>query len=176
MSIQERRCEAEGNCGKEATAGDRWIAGISMIAGAAVGATVMYFCDSHRGKARRAELQQKAGGVARQAGHEVAIKAEDLLNRAKGLVAKADAAFERSEKLIDDDVVAERVRSHMGHLTEHARDIQTEVVGGVVALHGAVSPDKHRQMIDEILKIPGVKGVRDRLAPAGSGRKVPAAS
>ena len=147
-----------------------------MIAGAAVGATVMYFCDSHRGKARRAELQQKAGGAARQVGREVAIKAEDLLNRAKGAVAKADAAFERDEEVVDDDVVAERVRSHIGHITERASDIQTEVVSGVVALHGTVSPDKHRHMIDEILKIPGVKGVRDRLVSAGSGRSVPAST
>ena len=174
MNTQERRCEAEGNCGPEAIARGRWIAGISMIAGAAVGATVMYFCDPHRGKVRRAELQQKAGGAARQAGHQMATKAEDLLNRAKGAVAKADAAFERSEKLIDDDVVvAERVRSHMGHLTEHASDIQTEVVSGVVALRGTVSSEKHRHLVDEILAIPGVKGVRDLLTSAGSGRKVP---
>jgi hypothetical protein len=45
-----------------------------------------------------------------------------------------------------------------------------------VALHGTVSPDKHRHMIDEILKIPGVKGVRDRLVSAGSGRSVPAST
>jgi gas vesicle protein len=176
MSTQETRCEAEGNCGKEATAGERWIVGISMMAGAAVGATVMYFCDPHRGKARRAELQQKAGGVARQAGHEVAIKAEDLLNRAKGVVAKADASFERSEDVIDDDVVAERVRSRMGHITEHASDIETEVVSGVVALRGTVSQDKHRHLVDEILTVPGVKGVRDLLVSAGSGRNAPAST
>ncbi len=176
MNSQERQCEAEGNCGTEAIARDRWIAGISIVAGAAVGATVMYFCDPHRGKARRAELQQKAGGAARQAGHGVATKAEDLLNRAKGAVAKADAAFERGEEVLDDDVVAERVRSHMGHITEHASDIQTEVVSGVVALRGTISPDKHRHLVDEILAIPGVKGVRDLLVSAGSGRTAPAAT
>jgi len=173
MSTQEKRCEAEGNCGKEAIGHGRWIAGISMVAGAAVGATVMYFCDPHRGKARRAEFQQKAGGVGRRAGHEAAIKAEDLLNRAKGVVAKADAAFERCEETTDDDVVAERVRSHLGHITERASDIETEVVSGIVALRGTVSPDKHRHLLDEVLAIPGVKGIRDLLTSPGSGRKVP---
>ncbi len=138
------------------------------MAGAALGATWMYFCDPHRGKARRAELQRKAAGAARQGGHELAKKAEDLLNRAKGAVAKADAAFERSEEVIDDDVIAERVRSHMGHITERAGDIQTEVVSGVVALRGTVSPDKHRHLVDEVLAVPGVKGVRDRLVSGGS--------
>jgi gas vesicle protein len=173
VNTQERRCEAEGNCGTEAIARGRWIAGISMMAGAALGATVMYFCDPHRGKTRRAELQQKAGGGARQVGHEMATKAEDLLNRAKGAVAKADAVLERSEEVIGDDVIAERVRSRIGHITEHARDIQTEVVNGVVALHGTATPDKKRDLVDEILAIPGVKGVRDLLTSAGSGRKVP---
>ena len=142
-----------------------------MMAGAALGATVMYFCDPHRGKARRAELQQKAASAARQGGHELAKKAEDLLNRAKGAVAKADAAFERSEEPVDDAILAERVRSHMGHITEHASDIETEVVSGVVALRGTVSPDKRRHLIDEILAIPGVKGVRDVLVSSVSGLK-----
>jgi osmotically-inducible protein OsmY len=169
MNSQERQCEAEGNCGKAAIAHERWIAGVSMMAGAALGATVMYFCDPHRGKTRRAELQQKAASAARQGSHELAKKAEDLLNRAKGTVAKADATLERSEEVIDDGVIAARVRSHMGHITEHASDIQTEVVSGVVALHGTVSPDKKRHLIDEVLAVPGVKGIRDLLV---SGRPV----
>lgn len=174
MSTQERGCEAEGNCGEETSGRERWIAGLSMMAGAALGAGVMYFCDPHRGKARRAELQQKAGGAVRHAGHEAAIKAEDLINRAKGVVAKAEAAFEHCGETVDDDVVAERVRSHMGHVTEHASDIKTEVVSGVVALRGTVAPDKHRHLIDEILAIPGVKGVRDLLTPAGQNVPVSA--
>lgn len=167
MNSQERQCEAEGNCGREGISRERWIAGVSMVAGAAFGATMMYFCDPHRGKTRRAEFQQKAASAVRQRGHDLSKKAEDLLNRAKGAVSKADAAFERSEE-VDDDVISKRVRSHMGHITERASDIQTEVVSGVVALRGTVSPDKHRHLVDEVLAVPGVKGVRDHLVTAGS--------
>jgi len=164
----QKTCQAEGTCGEEGIAGKRWIAGTSMLAGAALGAAVMYLCDPHRGKARRAELQQKAASAAQQGGHQVAKRAEDLLNRAKGAIAKADAAFERGEEPVDDDILAERVRSHMGHITAHASDIDTEVVNGVVALRGTVSPHKRRPLIDEILAIPGVKGVRDVLVPSVS--------
>ena len=125
MNNQERRCEAEGNCGETGIKRERWNAGISMLAGAALGAAVMYFCDPHRGKARRAELQQRAASAARHGGHEVAKRAEDLLNRAKGAVAKADAVFE-GEEPVEDAILAERVRSHMGHITEHAGGIETE--------------------------------------------------
>jgi osmotically-inducible protein OsmY len=168
MNSQERQCEAEGNCGKAGIGHERWIAGVSMMAGAALGATVMYFCDPHRGKARRAELQQKAASAARQGGHELGKRAEDLLNRAKGAVSKVDAAFEPSEEVVNDDVIAGRVRSHMGHITEHVGDIQTEVVSGVVALRGTVSANKHRHLVDEVLAVSGVKGVRDLLVSAGS--------
>ena len=174
MNREERQCEAEGNCGK-ADRGN-WGAGVSMMAGAVLGAAVMYFCDPHRGSARRAELQQKAAGAARQGGRELAKKTEDLLNRAKGAVAKADAAFERSEEFVDDEVLAERVRSHMGHIVEHASDIQTEVVSGVVALRGTVAPDKHRHLVDEILAIPGVNGIRDLLVTGGTVRTAPAST
>ena len=174
MSNQERECQAEGNCSDTGIARERWIAGISMMAGAALGATVMYFCDPHRGKARRAELQQRAASAARQGGHQVAKRAEDLLNRAKGAIAKTDAAFERGDEPIDDDILAERVRSHMGHITAHASDIETEVVDGVVALRGTVSPDKRRPLIDEILAIPGVRGVRDVLVSGVPSERRPA--
>ena len=166
MNSQENRCKAEGNCG--ASARKRWIVGVSMMAGAALGAAVMYFCDPHRGKARRGELRQRAASAARQGGHELERKTEDLLNRAKGAIAKAGATFERSEEVVDDDVIAERVRSHMGRITEHASDIQTEVVSGIAALRGTVSPDKHRRLVDEVLAVPGVKGVRDLLVSSGS--------
>ncbi len=176
MSNQERQCEAEGNCGNAPIGRERWIAGVSIMAGAAVGMAVMYFCDPHRGKARRAELEQKAAGAVRLGGRELAKKAEDLLNRAKGAVAKADAAFERSEEVVDDVVVEGRVRSHIGHITEHASNIQTEVVSGVVALRGTVSPNKHRHLVNEILAIPGVRGIRDLLVSGSSVRTAPAST
>jgi gas vesicle protein len=171
MKCQERQCEVEGNCGKADR--ERWIAGASMMVGAVLGAAVTYFCDPHRGKARRAELEQKAASAVRQGGRKLAKNAEDLLNRAKGAVANVDARFERRYEAVDDDVIAERVRSHMGHMTEHAGDIQTEVVSGVVALRRMVSPDKHRLLVDEILTIPGVSGIRTFCSPTTPPEALP---
>jgi len=162
MNSQKIEC----NCEKTAIPHDCWIAGIFMASGAALGAAVMYFFDPRRGRARRAELQQKAASVVQKAGHKLTKKGEDLLNRAKGLVAEADAAFEHREDTANDDIVAERVRSNLGHITPQANAIQTEVVSGVVELRGTLSPDKKRIVIDEVLSVPGVKGVRDLLVAA----------
>lgn len=153
------------NCGN-AIANDRWIAGISIAGGAALGAAIMYFWDLRRGRGRRAELQQKAASAVQAAGHKLTKKGEDLLNRAKGLVAEADAALECRGDTKDDDILAERVRSHLGHITAHAGVIQTEVVNGVAELRGTISPDKKRAVIDEVLAVLGVKGVRDLLVAA----------
>ncbi|HUA84842.1 MAG TPA: BON domain-containing protein [Bryobacteraceae bacterium] len=151
---------------KSTNAGERSLSGLSLIAGAVLGATLMYFCDPHRGKTRRAELQQKGAGAARQAAHELAKRAEDLLNRAKGLVAEVEAAMECGEQTVDDSLIADRVRSHLGHVTEHASAIETAVVNGIVVLRGTISSDKKRAVVDEVLSVPGVKGIRDLLVAA----------
>jgi len=68
---------------------ERWIAGLALVAGGALGAAVMYYADPYRGKARRTEFEKKGSRVVRQAGREVAQKTEDLLSRAKARVAEA---------------------------------------------------------------------------------------
>jgi osmotically-inducible protein OsmY len=145
---------------------ERWTAGLALIAGSALGAAVMYYADPHRGKARRGELEQKGARLARQAGHQLAKQAEDLLNRAKGLIAEAETAIDQGEQSVDDDILAERVRSHLGHFTPHASAIETEVIQGVVALRGTIAPERKRAVVREILSIHGVKGVRDLLVAA----------
>ncbi len=145
---------------------ERWTAGLALVAGTALGAAIMYYADPHRGKARRKELEQKGARVARQAGHEVTKKIEDLLNRAKGLLAEAETTIECREQGVDDEILTERVRSHLGHFTPHAQAIETEVMQGVVALRGKIPKERRRAVVNEVLAIHGVKGVRDLLVAA----------
>ena len=154
------------NLQRNSDARERWLAGVSLAAGVGLGAAIMYFCDPHRGKARRAEIRQRSAGAARQATRDLGAKIDDLLNRAKGLVAEAESALESPQTTVADDLIAKRVRSHLGHFTEHANAIETEVVNGVVALRGTVSPENKRGLINEILAVPGVTGVRDLLVAA----------
>jgi len=165
---QEKQCQAESNCTKVSVGRERWMAALMMATGAAFGATVMYFCDPHRGKARRAELRQKAARTARQGGQTLTKHAMDMLNRAKGTLAKANATLGPCEENVDDAVTGERVRSRLGHVTLHAGAIQTEVASGVVTLRGTIARDKRRHLVDEILVVPGVTGVRDHLVSESS--------
>jgi len=138
-----------------------------LTAGAAVGATIMYFADPSRGKARRVDLWQRAMRATRRGGHVLTKHAEDLLNRAKGAIARANAALGPPEGYANDKATEERVRSWLSHVTQHTAAIQTEVAGGVVTLRGTVPRPTHRHVVDEVLTVPGVTGVRDHLASAG---------
>ncbi len=117
----------------------------------------MYFWDPNRGALRRGRLQQRAVGAVRRGGEEVTGRAEDLLNRAQGLVAKAGDWFECQEQ-VPDEVLAARVRSRMGHLTEQAHEIETGVQDGVVTLKGSLGLAK-RRVLAGIWGIPGVREV-----------------
>jgi len=163
MTEDEKQRLIECYCAKKLTGSHGWRATFMMTAGVALGATAMYFFDPNRGKARRGDVRQRTTRLARHGGRILAKHADDLLNRAKGAVAGASAALCPREQTADDIVTSERVRSRLGHVTEHATAIQTEVASGVVTLRGAVPKLKHRQVVDEVLMVPGVTGVRDHM-------------
>jgi hypothetical protein len=124
----------------------------------------MYFGDPNRGRLRRATLQQRTTGAIRRGGEELTGRAEDLLNRVHGLVSKAGDWFECQEQ-ISDDVLAARVRSRLGHLTQQAHSIESSVKDGIVRLGGALGVEK-RRILAGIWGIPGVQDVHILTATA----------
>lgn len=140
----------------------------SLIAGVAVGATVMYFWDPQRGKTRRAHLLDYTTSRLNRCQAEAAGTAEDLMNRAKGIIAKAGATLGCTAPA-DDATLADRVRSRMGHLTRHARLLESSVLKGIVTLRGKLQDERERRRImDEIARIPGVKSVEVSWTPESS--------
>ena len=146
---------------------NRWSSGFWMAAGAAFGAACMYLFDPSRGKTRRARIEEKARRAARRGGYEMTRRAEDVLNRAKGAVAEARAGL-AGAGCADDELIADRVRSRMGHVTEHAEHIQTQVNRGVVSLRGTVSRAEKHRLVEEARAVPGVKRVQDLLVSRAS--------
>lgn len=163
MNMQSKSGEAEGNGRCNHVAAGYLAAGLSLAAGAALGAAAMYLLDPNRGSVRRARLREQAASRVKKSAREAAGKAEDLLNRAKGAVAKAGAAIPWPGA-IDDDVLASRIRSQMGHVTAHAHAIESEVKDGQVTLRGNLPAGERRRIVEEVSGIPGVKAVQDLLA------------
>src|SRR5712691_12681 len=96
---------------------------LGMAAAAmSLGAGLMYVMDPMRGGRRRAMIRDKAFRMTRAARETLEKTTRDFENRAAGLRARLAARF-RHEEQASDEVLLERVRSHLGHLTAHPETI-----------------------------------------------------
>lgn len=89
----------------------------------------------------------------------------DACNRGKGLVATAAARFRRED--VPDDVLVERVRSRLGHVTDHAGDVSVVASRGVVTLLGSVPAVEVSLLGETAASVRGVVGVTNLLQAAG---------
>ena len=62
---------------------------LAVLAGAGIGALVMYLFDPNGGGRRRALIRDKAVGLSNDAADAVASKSRDLRNRAQGVLHEA---------------------------------------------------------------------------------------
>ena len=129
---------------------------LSFLAGAAVGAGLMFLLDPDRGTRRRALARDRILSAGRHAGDDLGAKARDLRNRARGLVAGARTRMQADQE--DDDVIAERVRAELGRAVTQPGAVVVMVEYGVVTLTGEL-PERERE--DLLAVVRGVRGVRD---------------
>jgi gas vesicle protein len=130
-----------------------------FAAGAAIGAAASYLLDPDRGEARRVELEQQAGRLAREGAEATRATVEDRTQRAAGAVKEATPEIESPS----DPVVLERVRSDaIGPSSARNSGIVTTIDNGVVAVRGQVESDQQRRdLFDRIKDVDGVRGVED---------------
>lgn len=128
----------------------------ALLAGAGLGALLMFIADPDRGARRRALVRDKAVRGTRVGGRAIAATAADLANRTRGIAAEARGALRREHA--DEDVLVERVRATLGRVCSHPRAIDVTLVDGEVTLRGEVlSPEA-----DAVLAAAGsVRGVED---------------
>jgi osmotically-inducible protein OsmY len=127
-----------------------WLAG-----GALLGAAAAYLADPERGRARRSELEQRGGRIAREATETARNVVEDGTQRLAGAVREATPELSSP----DDAVLIERVRSEaIGPSKARNSAIVTTVEDGVVSVRGQVDAEEQRR--DLIARIGDVDGVR----------------
>ena len=66
---------------------------IALLGGLGVGAALMYLFDPDGGNRRRALIRDKAGSLNRKTQQAISGRAEDLKNRAKGLLHETRSAL-----------------------------------------------------------------------------------
>ncbi|MDQ3089147.1 MAG: hypothetical protein M3Q78_11210 [Acidobacteriota bacterium] len=76
---------------------------LAILGGIGFGAFLMYLFDPQGGNRRRALIRDKAVGLSNQAQKTVSGKAEDLSNRAKGLLHETKSIFTGENQVSDEN-------------------------------------------------------------------------
>jgi hypothetical protein len=71
---------------------------IAILCGVGIGAGLMYLFDPQGGNRRRALIRDKASSLSHKTKKAIEVKAEDLGNRAKGLIHETTSVFTRSRE------------------------------------------------------------------------------
>jgi len=131
------------------------------VGGLGAGAALMYLFDPERGKRRRALLRDKVFHVAHSTGEKLDVKSRDAANRLHGLLARTRSLLTRER--VPDTVVAERVRSRIGHVVSHPGSIEVTVQDGRVTLTGPALSRELDQLLSEAARVRGVTGIENKL-------------
>ena len=140
--------------------------------GVVIAAASMYYFDPASGRRRRAQLRDQLLSIAGKMSRGLDAAGRDLANRIQGLAARAASAF--SEGPVDDEVIAERVRSALGRVVSHSGAIDVSVALGRVELSGAILAEEYRSLIQAVAAIRGVEEIDDRLGVHESARGISA--
>jgi osmotically-inducible protein OsmY len=131
------------------------------VGGLGVGAALMYLFDPERGNRRRALLRDKVFHAAHSTGEKLDVKSRDAANRLHGLLARTKSLLTRER--VPDTVVAERVRSRIGHVVSHPGSIEVAVQDGRVTLAGPALSGELDPLLCEVQHVRGVTGVENKL-------------
>jgi hypothetical protein len=150
-----------------------------LLAGAAMGAGLMYLLDPEGGRRRRALLRDQLVSAAHKTTDAVEATSRDMTNRARGVVAELRGHFTRDE--VDDDVLRERVRARIGQVVGRAGAIETRLDDGRVTLRGPVLADEVDRLVRRVRSVRGVRDVVNELdvheapgnVPSLQGRPLP---
>jgi osmotically-inducible protein OsmY len=88
-----------------------------------------------------------------------------------GLVSEAQGALEGS--VLDDDTLAESVRSRVDRTVSRPEGVHVRVDDGVVTLSGTVAAPEFDRLVSAVLRVRGVRDVNDQLdvRPVGGGAR-----
>ncbi len=133
----------------------------TLASGVGLGAALMYLLDPDKGRRRRALLRDRAVHVFHKT-------ADGLCYVSRGVVQRAEALSARTRSLltqfwVSDEVLAERVRSKIGHVLSHPGSIEVSVEGGRATLTGPILAREVDGLLATVSRVRGLTGVENRL-------------
>lgn len=145
---------------------------ITLLTGAALGASAMYLLDPGRGGRRRALIRDKVVHAAHKTGDAIDATSRDVAYRTQGLAAELRGRFSRESP--PDEVLAERVRAALGRVVSHPHAIDVTANEGCVCLTGPILASEVDELISIVGSIRGVAGVENQLEVHDSPGNTPA--
>ncbi|MFC5570994.1 BON domain-containing protein [Lysobacter yangpyeongensis] len=136
-----------------------------MAAAFAAGALVMYYLDPIVGRRRRAQVRDRRDAVLHGAGAQVEARARHAADRARGAMAKTRDALSREP--LDDERLRDRIRARLGHVVEHAGQVEVQVHDGHVVLSGHADAAEIKALLATVAAMRGVEVIENRLSPEG---------
>ena len=133
-----------------------------FLLGAALGGAAMYFFDPDRGRRRRALVRDKTLSASHCAKDFVDAGTRDLKNRGSALTGRVRSVFVR--RPATDQILAERVRSVMGHHVAHPGAVDVYASNGKVTLNGSILAHEHDELVEAISAVHGVTDIVDELS------------
>ncbi|KUY77324.1 BON domain-containing protein [Burkholderia cepacia] len=143
---------------------------LNLAVAVVCGAAAMYFLDPASGRRRRAYLRDKAASGRHGVTDYANAQARRVADHARGAIAGLRADWLAGDA--GDAQVAERVRSALGRLAGHPRDVEAIVEHGHVRLSGQIDEAERRTVVDGVAALHGVETVEDAMG-ARSEYKVP---
>jgi hypothetical protein len=134
-----------------------------LLAGAGLGACLMFLLDPDRGGRRRALVRDKVvrGGRMACRGADAAFR--DMRNRAAGILHDARGTLQQDE--VDDETIIERVRAKLGRVCSHPRAIDVMCTDGDVTLGGPILQSEVGPVLTTVGSVRGVRTVTNELEP-----------
>jgi uncharacterized membrane protein len=126
-----------------------------------LGAGLMFFLDPQQGRRRRALVRDQLTHFVSHADDAVGCVARDFSHQCQGLLAEGWSQLARWTPT--DRQLAERVRSRMGRFVSHPSAIEVTAQEGRVTLSGRVLAHELDDLLACVARVPGVRGVENRL-------------
>jgi osmotically-inducible protein OsmY len=133
----------------------------TLASGAGIGAALMYLLDPDRGRRRRALLRDKAVHLFHKTADGLSYGCRGAAQRAKALPARTRSRLTRG--WVTDAVLAERVRSNIGHVLSHRGAIEVTVEDGCVILAGPILAGEVEGLLARVSSVCGANRVENRL-------------
>lgn len=127
----------------------------------AAGALAMYYLDPLIGRRRRARVRSRAAAMRHDLEGLSRNRARYGTGGVEGSLSREHARMEADP--VDDVTLHERIRARLGHVVDHASDVEVVVQDGHVVLSGSALASEIDDLLQAVWAVPGVADVDNRL-------------